>query len=317
VVKLIVKGGSLTRKPKRSLRWLLVEVPWQINEYLNTKLPSICIKVHQNNSTFSDFAITWTNLHFCKKHLYCRQSPCSDPWKLSSQLKQMSTPRECYRGGKRINPRTRKWKISDANISTTVPSVLQLNIEGLSASKIWVIKQKALIILFQKNHCTNVDRLMIPNFTLAGSTLSKKHGLATFIHNKLSWTFVDQSPDESAIEWLCIDVDGSDIRSLTSTNLLLPDLHQQPSQCSLTSTSILVILIANIQTGDATLSMQMENAWLTGRRKTISFFYTTTRIPLTSTLDATYDFWKYQWQMFPWQTYFGEAPQVSTSTITD
>jgi len=25
----------LTRRPKRSLRCLLVEVPWQINEYLN------------------------------------------------------------------------------------------------------------------------------------------------------------------------------------------------------------------------------------------------------------------------------------------
>jgi len=44
---------------------------------------------------------------------------------------------------------------------------------------------------------------MIPNFTLAGSILSKKHGLATFVHNKLSWTLVDhydQSPDESTIE---------------------------------------------------------------------------------------------------------------------
>jgi len=49
---------------------------------------------------------------------------------------------------------------------------------------------------------------MIPNFTLAGSSLSRKHGLATFVHNKLSWTLVDQSPDESTIEWLCIDVDG-------------------------------------------------------------------------------------------------------------
>jgi len=33
--RLVVTGGSLTRKPKKSLRCLLVEVPWQINEYLN------------------------------------------------------------------------------------------------------------------------------------------------------------------------------------------------------------------------------------------------------------------------------------------
>jgi len=38
VVKLVVTGGSLTRRPKRSLRCLLVELPWQINGYLNLKL---------------------------------------------------------------------------------------------------------------------------------------------------------------------------------------------------------------------------------------------------------------------------------------
>jgi len=50
--------------------------------------------------------------------------------------------------------------------------------------------------------------MMIPNFTLAGSTLSRKHDHVIFVHNKLSWTLVDQSPDESTIEWLCVDVDG-------------------------------------------------------------------------------------------------------------
>jgi len=34
VVRLVVTGGSLTRRPKRSLRCFLVEVSWQINEYL-------------------------------------------------------------------------------------------------------------------------------------------------------------------------------------------------------------------------------------------------------------------------------------------
>jgi len=38
--------------------------------------------------------------------------PHADPWKLSSQLKQMSTLRECSRGGKRIDPRPQKRKIS-------------------------------------------------------------------------------------------------------------------------------------------------------------------------------------------------------------
>jgi len=38
VVRLIVTGDSLTRRPKRSLFCLLVEIPWQINEYLNHHL---------------------------------------------------------------------------------------------------------------------------------------------------------------------------------------------------------------------------------------------------------------------------------------
>jgi len=73
----------------------------------------------------------------------CRQPPRGDPWKLSSQLKQISIPRECSQGGKRIDPPPRKRKFSDANTSETVPSVLQLNIEGPSASKICVIVQLA------------------------------------------------------------------------------------------------------------------------------------------------------------------------------
>jgi len=36
VVRLVVTGGSVTRRSKRSLRCLLVEVSWQIYEYLPT-----------------------------------------------------------------------------------------------------------------------------------------------------------------------------------------------------------------------------------------------------------------------------------------
>jgi len=47
----------------------------------------------------------------------CRQPPRGDPWKLSSPLKQMSTPRECSWGGKRIDLQPRKRKIPDANFN--------------------------------------------------------------------------------------------------------------------------------------------------------------------------------------------------------
>jgi len=39
VVRLVLTGGSLTQRPKRPLRCLLVEVPWQIKKYLN--LPKV------------------------------------------------------------------------------------------------------------------------------------------------------------------------------------------------------------------------------------------------------------------------------------
>ena len=80
-------------------------------------------------------------------------------------------------------------------------------------SKICVISQlgtrrRLLVILLQKTHCTTPDQLVIPNFTLAGWTMIRKHGLATFVHEGLGWTFADQSLDGSVVEWLSVDVDG-------------------------------------------------------------------------------------------------------------
>ena len=94
--------------------------------------------------------------------------------------------------------------------------MLHLNVEGLSANKICVINllvtgHKALVILIQETHCRNAEQLVVPHFILAGWISSRKHGLATFFHEKLSWTFLDQSLERSAIEWLCVDIDGCKI----------------------------------------------------------------------------------------------------------
>ncbi|KAJ8411106.1 hypothetical protein AAFF_G00181410 [Aldrovandia affinis] len=64
------------------------------------------------------------------------------------------------------------------------PRILQLNTEGLTASKISVIEKlaytfKALVILLQETHCVSADKLVLQNFALAGSILSRKYGLAT------------------------------------------------------------------------------------------------------------------------------------------
>ena len=67
------------------------------------------------------------------------------------------------------------------------PTILQLNIEGLTASKMNVLhhlamQSEALVILLQETHCTDAEKLVLPNYQLAGSSLSRKHGLATFVH---------------------------------------------------------------------------------------------------------------------------------------
>ena len=70
------------------------------------------------------------------------------------------------------------------------------------------MQSEALVILLQETHCTDAEKLVLPNYQLAGSSLSRKHGLATFVHERLRYTLLDQSPPTSEIEWLCVDVDG-------------------------------------------------------------------------------------------------------------
>ena len=75
------------------------------------------------------------------------------------------------------------------------PAILQLKIKGLTASKMNVLYHLAvqievLVILLQETHCTCADNLTIPGFAIAGSSLSRKHGLATFVHDRLKWRSV-------------------------------------------------------------------------------------------------------------------------------
>ena len=55
------------------------------------------------------------------------------------------------------------------------------------------------------------DKLVIPNFALAGSVLSRNHSLATFVHERLEWALVDQSPEKSETKWSCVDAAGYNI----------------------------------------------------------------------------------------------------------
>ena len=119
------------------------------------------------------------------------------------------------------------------------PTILQLNIEGLTVSKMSVLhhlatQSEALVILLQETHCTSAERLVLPNYQLAGFSLSRKHGLATFVHERLKWIHFDQSPPTSEIEWVCVDVDGYKIVNVYKpppTRLQASDLPVFPHPC--------------------------------------------------------------------------------------
>jgi len=105
------------------------------------------------------------------------------------------------------------WVINPVFQSEDDPrsNILKLNTEGLTAKKIYVIEQlayrnKAFSIVLRQSHCTTSDKLVIPNFSLDGSVLSRNHGLATFVHEPLEWSLVDQSLELSETDWSCVDV---------------------------------------------------------------------------------------------------------------
>ena len=111
------------------------------------------------------------------------------------------------------------------------PSIKQLNTMVLTANLISVIKKlayknKTIIIVLQETHCTTADKLVIPIFSLAGSILRRKQGLATFIHERLELSLIYQSPEQLETEWLCVDVAGYKIINLHPRNLhLRPSWH--------------------------------------------------------------------------------------------
>ena len=148
------------------------------------------------------------------------------------------------------------------------PTILQLNIEGLTASKVNVLhhlamQSEALVILLQETQCTDAEKLILPNFQLAGSSLSRKHGLATFVHERLRYTLLDQSPLTSEIEWLCVDVDGYKI-----VNVYKPPpmrLRTWISQCFLTPVCTLAILTVVMLTGVTMTTVRTVSAWLAGQ----------------------------------------------------
>ena len=108
--------------------------------------------------------------------------------------------------------------------------MLQLNIEETTASKISVVellahKTKVLVILLQETDCICVYKLLISNFPLAVPIPSRKHNLATFVHESLFSTLASQSHKDSEIEWLFMYIAG----------LKIINIYKPPSLCLLTT----------------------------------------------------------------------------------
>ena len=175
----------------------------------------------------------------------CHQPPCGESrkQKLHSSWRMM-TITSSFRGGKKIDPQPRRQmrsgKVAEASCEQPLPNTLQLNIEGLTQSKICVISQlatrhRALVILLQETQYTTPDQLVAPNFKLAGSTTSRKHGLATFVHEGLGWTLADDGV-KTLMAW----------KSFTSVSHQHRERHHQAPQCSHTPVSMQVILTATM-----------------------------------------------------------------------
>ena len=76
---------------------------------------------------------------------------------------------------------------------------------SLTASKMTVLQHfveelEALAILQQKIHCTTTAKLVMANFKLAGYFSRRKHGLSTFVYERLNWTLCSQSSPISDTE---------------------------------------------------------------------------------------------------------------------
>jgi len=154
-------------------------------------------------------------------------------------------------------------------------------------------------------HCHHAfDKLMIPNFALAGSALGRNHGLTTFVHERLEWTLADQSSEKSETEWLCVVVAGYKIINI-----------YKPPPSRLTPTAIPAWLVcklatsnANMSTGATTKHLMTVNNRHPGQQPTTLVCCKTHREqPVSSLIDGTSSVGQGQptaWQTFVFQESF-------------
>ena len=94
-----------------------------------------------------------------------------------------------------------------------------------------------------------------------------------FVHERLEWSLVDQSPEQSEIEWLCVGVAGYQIINVYKPPRLR--FTQRPSRRSHTTVYMLVTSTANMSTGVTTKHLLTVRAWTTGQHPTTLVCYIT------------------------------------------
>ena len=164
--------------------------------------PKICQLLHLCRCSFSSStmgrktdAFTWPSLlrHFSKCKMQLESNCCYPYWMCSA-----------WGGSSNAFLRVRQQKCCRRPTTQHTPAehwgaYCRQDLCHWSAS----LQEQGFL---QETHCTTADKLVIPNFSLAGSILSRNHSLATFVHERLEWSLVDQSPEQSETEWLCVDI---------------------------------------------------------------------------------------------------------------
>ena len=58
------------------------------------------------------------------------------------------------------------------------------------------LQLEALFILLQETYCIDAKKLVLSDFQLAGSSLSRKYGFSTFVHERLRYTIQSWIPQD-------------------------------------------------------------------------------------------------------------------------
>ena len=92
------------------------------------------------------------------------------------------------------------------------PTILQLNVEGLTKAKCDVIQQLCLkhsvtVILLQETHTKADDEIQLPGYSLVGALHRSHHGIATLVKNDKCCALVQTSNNQDDLQWIATRLD--------------------------------------------------------------------------------------------------------------